>query len=464
MWDVMTIRLRRTTFATKRVMEFFAEKELNMQLGHSRAMWPIALLKELLDNAIDAAELAGIAPEITVTLTLDGFSVDDNGPGLPVETLERSLDYLVRVSDKAYYVSPTRGQLGNALKCVWAAPFVAGGTYGRVDVTTAGTRHQIEVTLDRIAQEPHVDHTRHEDHTVKTGTRITVHWPEIASYTGPDGEDVFLQTADGDEEIASYPDGDGSAIFLQMVDLVQRFALFNPHAKLTVAQPKTKRIRWMPTNTAWRKWPPTRPTSPHWYDPGRLRALIAAYLADEREGGRARTVREFVAEFSGLSGSAKQQAVTTAAGLAKGALLGALVVDGDVALGAVTQLLAAMQDASRPIKPGALGTIGRTHLTTRLTAAGVELESVRYTKTSGVDDGVPFVVEMAFGIHADRTTERSEVTVGLNWSPALGVPVSELHSLLGAARVDRWDPVTMVVHIACPRFEWMDWGKSEVAV
>ena len=133
----------------------------------------------------------------------------------------------------------------------------------------------------------------------------------------------------------------------------------------------------------------------------------------------------------------------------------------------VTQLLAVMRDASRPVKPTALGTIGRTHLTARLKAAGVDPQSVRYTKTSGVDDDVPFVVETAFGIHADRTNERTyqrEVTVGLNWSPALGVPVSELQSFLGAARVDPWDPVTMIVHIACPQFEWMDRGKSAVAV
>ncbi len=69
-----------------------------MQLGHSRTMWPIALLKELLDNALDAAELAGVAPRIGVTLTPDAFSVQDNGSGLPEETLVRSLDYLVRVS------------------------------------------------------------------------------------------------------------------------------------------------------------------------------------------------------------------------------------------------------------------------------------------------------------------------------------------------------------------------------
>ena len=273
---------------------------------------------------------------------------------------------------------------------------------------------------------------------------------------------------DDDQEIASSQDEAGSPVLLHMVDLVRRFALFNPHALLTVQQPKAKPIHWTPTETAWRKWPPDRPTSPHWYDAGRLRALIAAYLAGERGGGRARTIREFVSEFAGLSGSAKPQAVTTAAGLSKGASLGDLVVDGDVALGAVTQLLAAMQDASRPIKPAALGTVGRTHLTARLQAAGVDPETVRYTKTSGVDDDVPFVVEMAFGIHADRTNERThqrEVTVGLNWSPALGVPAEEeLRSFLGAARVDPWDPVTMIVHIACPRFEWMDRGKSEVAV
>ena len=464
----MAVPLRRTTFVTNRVLEFFSEKELNMQLGHSPDMWPIAVLKELVDNALDAADLAGVAPEITVTLMPDAFSVHDTGPGLPEETLVRSLNYLVRVSDKAHYVSPTRDQLGNALKCVWAAPFVADGTHGRVDVTTGGTRHQIEVTLDRIAQEPHVEHTRHEDSTVKTGTRTMVHWPEIASYTGRDGEDVFLQTDADEEEVASYQEDDSSATFLQMVDLVRRFALFNPHVRFRVIQPYVPSIEWAPSNTSWKHWMPDRPTSPHWYTPGHLRSLIAAYLTDERGGGQVRTVREFVAEFAGLSGTAKQQAVTKAAGLSKGASLRDLVVDGDVALGPVTQLLVAMKDASRPIKPAALGTVGKAHLIARLEAAGVDPGSARYTKTAGIDDeGLPFVVEMAFGIHADRGDERThqrEVTVGLNWSPALGVPVSELRSFLGAARVDVFDPVTMIVHIAHPRFEWLDRGKSEVAV
>ncbi len=32
----MAVPLRRTTFSTKHVMEFFREKELDMQLGYSR--------------------------------------------------------------------------------------------------------------------------------------------------------------------------------------------------------------------------------------------------------------------------------------------------------------------------------------------------------------------------------------------------------------------------------------------
>ena len=57
----MAAPLRRTTFTTNRVLEFFSEKELTMQLGHSRAMWPVALLKELLDNALDGCEQAGVS-------------------------------------------------------------------------------------------------------------------------------------------------------------------------------------------------------------------------------------------------------------------------------------------------------------------------------------------------------------------------------------------------------------------
>ena len=51
--------LTRTVFQTSRVLEFFTDKELTMQIGFPRQQWPLALLKELLDNALDAARWQG---------------------------------------------------------------------------------------------------------------------------------------------------------------------------------------------------------------------------------------------------------------------------------------------------------------------------------------------------------------------------------------------------------------------
>src|SRR5215475_7470751 len=102
-------KLERRVFETSRELEFFSEKELVMQIGYNKAVWPLALMKELIDNALDACEVACITPEIEVTISNDSFAVRDNGPGLPESTMAKSMNYLIRVSDKAYYVSPTRG-------------------------------------------------------------------------------------------------------------------------------------------------------------------------------------------------------------------------------------------------------------------------------------------------------------------------------------------------------------------
>lgn len=173
--------LNRTTFEMHRALEFFTERELQMQIGYPHYQWLVALTKELLDNGLDACETAGTAPELTVTIADGTLTVHDNGPGLPEATLRGSLDYLVRVSDKAHYVSPSRGQLGNALKCVWAAAYVMSrDRHGCVAVETGGQRYQIDVQLDQLAQEPQVSLTTHATAKRKTGTAVTLHFPQEA--------------------------------------------------------------------------------------------------------------------------------------------------------------------------------------------------------------------------------------------------------------------------------------------
>jgi DNA topoisomerase VI subunit B len=433
----------RTTFQTSRLLEFFTEKELAMQVGFPKAQWPIALLKELIDNALDAAENAGSLPDLEVTLEPDRLSVRDHGPGLPVKTLKGSLNYLVRVSDKAHYVSPSRGQLGNALKCLWAAPYVAQGEQGSVEVVTRGTAHRISVQLDRISQQPDLQHLTCPDGVIKNGTLINIVWPEIAS--------VLAR-------------GDGSSSDKSADDLLLEYAAFNPHATLTYHEPGYERV--IPrTAPNWSKWSPRHPTDAHWYSVERFRALIAAYVAEERRGGRALTVREFVSQFANLSGSLKPRRVTEATGLSR-THLHDLIEDGDVALEPVVALLTAMQRESRAVKPIALGVLGEDHVRTYLiNQHHVEPESLKYRKVQGVADGLPFVLELACGWYTDDYIGCEHRTiVGVNWTPALKPPFLELHSLLGEARVDSLDEVVVFVHLAMPRPDFTDRGKSVLAL
>ena len=432
--------LERTTFATSRSLEFFSEKELSMQLGADRRHWPITLVKELIDNALDACESVRCPPEITITLAPDSFSVRDTGPGLPEATLLRSLDYLVRVSDKNHYVSPSRGQLGNALKCVWAAPFVADGQHGHVEITANGVTHQIDVSLDRVAQQPQLDHsTTPGDGFVKNGTFIKIHWPELAS----------LET-----------DDDGPDFYKSVEHLLLRYALFNPHATLTVIAGETSRT-FARTAPAWQKWLPSYPTSAQWYDGERLRTLIAAYLTKEQDSEKKKTVREFVSEFHGLTASAKQKGVLAAAGLA-GTYLHDLIQEGDLAAAPVQQLLLAMQQASRPVPPPALGVLGEAHLKHILIdQCGLAPDSVKYKKSTGCADGLPYVVEAAFGWRTDENCQR-ELLIGLNFSPVRTIPFDSLAQLLGKALVQASDPVVMAVHVTCPRLDFVDRAKSRL--
>src|SRR5262249_27114138 len=126
--------LHRTTFRTSREMDFFSEKELITQTGHDVRDWPLVIVKELVDNGLDACEEADIAPVIDVTADRCGITVKDNGPGLPEDTLQGAMDFRVRVSNREAYVAPDRGAQGNALKTLLPMPSVVSPEAGKVIV------------------------------------------------------------------------------------------------------------------------------------------------------------------------------------------------------------------------------------------------------------------------------------------------------------------------------------------
>ncbi|MGA2464668.1 MAG: hypothetical protein ABSH06_09995 [Thermodesulfobacteriota bacterium] len=424
-------KLKRPFFEVSREMEFFDEKELTMQIGHEKESWPLCVLKELIDNGLDACETVGIPPEIEVTIENDSLCVRDNGPGLPTKVLKKSLDYLKRVSDKLFYISPTRGQLGNALKTVWAVPFVLNGEHGEIEVWSQKLHHTIVVELDRISQKPAIDHRSEADPSVKKGTLIKIHWPNLAS---------LIEQSENDD------------LYNTMEDLIMKYAAFNPHATFRIGEKV-----YEASDIHWKKWGPTDPTSPHWYTTETLRALIAGYISREQNGGPTRTVREFISEFRGLSRTDKQKELPEKF---KDVYLHDLVKDRDIDLERVKDLLDVMKGLSTAPKPAILGIIGKDHLKNWLIKyEGITEISFQYVKIVGFENNLPHVLEVAFGIY--EKGERN-IIVGLNWAPCLENPMEELSYLLGQMRIDRYDPISVIVHTARPRFEFVDRGKGRI--
>jgi hypothetical protein len=113
--------LARATFRASRLLDFCSPRELIKQIGHGVDKWPLVVLKELTDNAIDAAEEAGIAPMIRIEVSDNEIIIADNGPGIPAETVA------VRVSSREAYASPTRGVHGKRTQALfdWAQSVLA---------------------------------------------------------------------------------------------------------------------------------------------------------------------------------------------------------------------------------------------------------------------------------------------------------------------------------------------------
>ena len=97
--------MTRVAFRVSRLMEFCTKRELQNQTGHSVYDWPLVVLKEVMDNALDACEEAEVAPVISITVRPGSITIQDNGGGIDTDTIKSILDYTIRVSSREAYVS-----------------------------------------------------------------------------------------------------------------------------------------------------------------------------------------------------------------------------------------------------------------------------------------------------------------------------------------------------------------------
>ena len=447
------------------------------QIGHPVEDWALVIAKEAVDNALDEAEEAGVPPVIEIVVEPGSITVSDQGRGVPAETVEKLIDYSARTSSRAAYASPTRGAQGNALQTIIAMPFaLAREDCETVVIESQGVEHRIAFATDLIRQTPKPVIERRAS-LVKNGTRLTVLWPDSASSILDEAKRDFLQLAD-------------------------TFTWLNPHLSLALTWNGERVFSAESTLPNWTRWRPSAPTSAHWYNAETLYRLIAAEVAfaeDHRLSPR--PVRDFIAEFRGLSATAKTKAICDSLGLSRRSLAD-VVVDPPF----VARLLHAMKEGSRAPRPKDLGVIGRDHLLQRFIAAGAQEDSFDYQMSAFEHDGLPYVVEVAFayapglaerandeeaddsdeypilpdpeeeaeryGMERDKRRDRvRRMVTGLNFSASVGAnPFRELRDrqgldgLLNQQYAGPDEPVIVFVHLTTPRLMFLDKGKSSVAL
>jgi hypothetical protein len=203
---------------------------------------------------------------------------------------------------------------------------------------------------------------------------------------------------------------------------------------------------------------------------------MAAFIASRKREHRDMTVREFISQFRGLTATAKQREILLKVGASHIKLSQFFGSSERVNHAKIACLLDAMKAISEAVNPKLLGVIGKNHLLTMFERAGGSAATFTYERTFSTVDGIPRVLEFAFGVHQEGLKDsnsrrgRRKIT-GVNWSPGVSDPFRSLGrygegfgAQLQRLRVEASDPVFAFLHIACPRVAYLDRGKSSIVV
>lgn len=97
--------------------DYFSEEGLIKQVGLTKGWWNQIILKELIDNALDAIEPLK-KKEIHIEINTERLGIYDNGSGIKKDIVKSIYDFNNYVSQNRNYITASRGKQGNGLKTI----------------------------------------------------------------------------------------------------------------------------------------------------------------------------------------------------------------------------------------------------------------------------------------------------------------------------------------------------------
>jgi hypothetical protein len=471
----------------RREFDYIEKDWLERLTTGSAHEWDIYIVKELVDNALDADEAQGLAPRVGVQMAYEAEGLEvrvSNLARFPTDYLERFFNLEEYVTIKDYFNAPTRGAQGNALKTILGIPYALRYFYfGNYDnlykplaITTSGEEHIVRLLIDEHAQriKPEIEHcplrrdrsSAARRRTDRSGTEIFV------------GIDRFRQQR--------------PRTMADLHHLAVTYALWNPHAAFTwdILIEGKKELWEFPNNPQWHgKWLGT--TSPiSWYDYGQFRQLC---FASAREYGDDYPLADLLSRFAGLDiGDGQGKTVLDKLSALAGHPIVAL---GDLQLQQANDhllrdgLYPLMKDHSPIVDPTTLGSIGQTHIEAVLRDDFPIEGDVFYERVAAVNKdrpSVPFALEMTLAeFAADEASgvvppggAQRQIWFGINHTPTYRdpfyikdlsppdhpatEPVRGLDGFLDYYGLDQNTPLILAAHLICPNIQYQNYGKSEL--
>ena len=163
------------------VSEFFTKNRHLLGFDNPRKAL-LTVVKEGVDNSLDACEEAGILPELRVAIRqLDGAEdrfrviIEDNGPGILPEQVPKIFAKLLYGS-KFHRLKMARGQQGIGISAAGMYGQLTTGKPTRILSRTSSRKpgYQCDLLLNTKTNEPQVVHEREADWEHPHGTRVEI--------------------------------------------------------------------------------------------------------------------------------------------------------------------------------------------------------------------------------------------------------------------------------------------------
>ncbi len=477
----MTANSKRELLSRSQSSDFIRLEGLQKLTNVTAHDWDLYILKELVDNALDADEMVQHeigSPSIRVIMEYDreahGLRVTvSNRAQFPLEFVRDLFDLEKRVSVKDYYNHPTRGAQGNALKTILGIPYALHyrflSDYNLDEVPLAITcgdrRVEIRLTVDELHQTVGViTEEKAEEDDIREETTVSV------------GIFRFVQkrprTAD------------------ELKKWAKAFAFFNPHASFSftfvflentdAAKEETFETQGDPN---WKtKYDLSQPAPVTWYTYSEFKELLYAVLAHSQEHTQpAPTLGEIAAMF-GIADFPRTREFT------EDTRLDALNDTGGLKTDATRRLFKLLKHQAQHFPPPALGEIDAHHFQSVIGAQPMDDGKTLFfyrrgegdlTQPAAIDADKavhPFVLEVTL---SGNTDGKRQVIVGINHTPTYQDPFfnkplvpynaaiedvqRSLEKLLDYYNLRDESAVTLIVHLIAPNVEYENYGKSAIS-